>query len=635
MGRMCLKLRCCFPRRFCKAEDLPERPGSRTSPNSNTMPAETVTDGHRLISLPDGRWFPFGRGVRAQVVAQNPSMTDGQSSPGHKTPQIAPLTFEQRLEAQLFYEAGALLIEREERLFGEINEAETLKHHEEEVNKLAEDHQALKGLVLQNLSLSLREVNLEALTSAVKAVNQEEDQDQRWTQRSRTPPDWRPGEWRKLHDSTLRSQVEERLENPATPLADQGNMSAIQANICSMGRQLKEDLLSVVDGVKGCYPPEWNISHFYASLYHQAFSTRLRTIADFGLGDKDCTVLLRWVNEFYPQLLQKPELASEIDVEALGKLLPDDLLKNLEEQYLTKQQDDLTTYIKRILEDERQKWNRGEEPTRRDGCFVSTGAYDIIQVINGTVTSAEIVVGDLHKAQSITCQLTDLMQRDVLNKKKQLFTEDVRESLLHVLTDMTQSAHSYLLKPVHDVLKPQYRMLGTNKWLEKAVFEKLLDSIENEIQDLRGSREACHQKLIGQLHQEVAQEYVKRLLKRNVKLKDKEQQLKAYGVVKNNAESLHHLFAQMGSAVDWCTEILTTIAEVLKFQDVPTIQMQIASLGRAYPDLSEKHVSALLKLKTNLTRADRKMVKETLLDTLGETERPDYSRPFFSGVQVK
>ncbi|XP_032381748.1 tumor necrosis factor alpha-induced protein 2 isoform X2 [Etheostoma spectabile] len=633
---MCLTLRCCFPCRSCRKEDIPGRPGSRTRLSSTTMPAETVTDGLRLINiLPDGRWFTFGRVPRAQAGVQNPSMTDGQSSPGHETPQIATLTFEQRLEAQLFYEAGELLIEREERLFGEINEKETLTHHEEEVNKLAADHQALKELVLQNLSLSLGEVNLEALTSAVKAVNQEEDQDQRWTQRSRTPPDWRPGEWRKLHNSTLRSLVKERLENPMTPLDDQGNMSAIQADICSMGRQLKEDLLSVVDVVKGCYPPEWNISHFYASLYHQAFSARLRTIADYGLGDKDCTVLLRWVNEFYPQLLQKPELASEIDVEALGKLLPNDLLKNLEEQYLTKQQEDLTMYIKRILEDEEQKWNKGEAPTRRDGCFVSPVACDIIQVINGTVKSAEIVVGDLHKAQSITCQLRDLMQRDVLNNNKQLFTEDVRGSLSHVLTDMKQSAHSYLLKPVHDVLKPQYRMLGTNKWLDKAVFEKLLDSIENQIQDLCGSSEASHQKLIGQLHQEVAQEYVKRLLKQNVKLKDKDQQLKAYGVVKNNAESLHHLFAKMGSEKDWCTEILTKIAEVLKLQDLPAIQMQIASLGSAYPDLSEKHVSALLKLKTNLTRADRKNVKETLLDILGETGSSDSPRPFFSGVQVK
>ena len=40
------------------------------------------------------------------------------------------------------------------------------------------------------------------------------------------------------------------------------------------------------------------------------------------------------------RVLRKPELASEIDHEALGKLLPEKLLKPLEEQYLSKQQVD-------------------------------------------------------------------------------------------------------------------------------------------------------------------------------------------------------------------------------------------------------------------------------------------------------
>lgn len=43
-------------------------------------------------------------------------------------------------------------------------------------------------------------------------------------------------------------------------------------------------------------------------------------------------------------------------------------------------QDDLTTCIHHVLEEAEEKWNKGEEPTREDGCFVSTVAYDIIQV---------------------------------------------------------------------------------------------------------------------------------------------------------------------------------------------------------------------------------------------------------------
>lgn len=49
---------------------------------------------------------------------------------------------------------------------------------------------------------------------------------------------------------------------------------------------------------------------------------------------------------------------------------------------------------------------------------------------------------------------------------------------------------------------------------------------------------------------------------------------------------------------------------------------------------SEKHLSALLKLKANLSKGDRRTVKETLSDALRETSG-DGSRPFFSKVQVK
>lgn len=41
---------------------------------------------------------------------------------------------------------------------------------------------------------------------------------------------------------------------------------------------------------------------------------------------------------FFFSLLQKPELSSEINADVLGKLLPQELLKPLEEQFLNSQQ---------------------------------------------------------------------------------------------------------------------------------------------------------------------------------------------------------------------------------------------------------------------------------------------------------
>lgn len=616
------------------------------------------------------------RGPASQGNVSGPTMTDGHHSPVDEPPPVVSYTFEQNLKKQHFCEACEQLIDRENRLFGEITEAEALMYCEEEVDKLAADRGALEKLVFQTveqaLTLSPEEVDHKAaastltLASAVKVICQEDEQDKLWKQSRRNPPPWRPSGWKKLHESALRDLVEKRIDNPSTPPPDQQGQSSLQADVYSMGRQLKEDLLLVVMVAKDCYPSEMDICNVYARLYHQTLSSRLRKITDFGLDDKDCTFILRWVNEFYPQILQKPELASEIDAKALGKLLPDELLEPLEEQYLSKQQSELTTYIGRVLEEEKQKWNEGEEPNREDGCYSSPVAYDIIQLINGMVTSAETIVGNLQKAQTITCQLKGLMQRfklfqedvirqnrpnskalikanlgsieqfrDVLVRKKHLFPEDVQKNCLSVLTDMKQSAHTYLLSPVHKVLKPHYQKLGTSDWLNKNMFEKLLIGMEKELQELQGSNQTCHQELIGQLHQEVTKEYVRRLLRGDVKLRDKDRQQKAYMTVKDNAESLHKLFNKMGSKEEWLKEILTKIAEVLKLQDIPAIQMQIVSLGSAYPDLSERHVSALLKLKTNVSKADRKTVKATLSDTLRETIVTADTRPFFANVEVR
>ncbi|XP_063355997.1 tumor necrosis factor alpha-induced protein 2-like isoform X2 [Pelmatolapia mariae] len=524
-------------------------------------------------------------------------------------------TFEEFLEMQAFCEATQQLIDREKHLFWETAEA-----NKEAVEKLAADHKALAErvwqILQQSLSLSSEEASVSALTSAVKAINLEEEQDQLWRQRCRTPPAWRPKKWKEHHDKVLHELVKGRMDNQSSPTGDQMNQSSIQADIQSMGRQLKEDLQWVVEEVKNCYPPEMDICNFYARQYHQTFSARLKKIADFVLDDKDCSFLLRWVKEFYPGILEKPELANNINTEALGNLLPDELLKPLEEEYLSKQQSDLMIFIGRVLDEAKKEWDQGKEPTRDDGCYASPVAYDVIQFINGIVTSAHITVRDLHKAQKITSNLTDFMQRyqnfheDIIKQNKphskafikanlscvkqfrdllvksDLFPEDVRENCLQVLTEMKQSAHTYLLTPVHKILKPHYKKVGTSDWLKKNTFEKLLKSTEEELQELQGSSQSSYQELIGRLHQEVTEEYVQRLLKGEVKLKDSNQQQKAYEIVKENAEKLHELFAKMGSKKDWLKEILTNIAEVLKLQDIPAIQMQIVSLGSAYPDLS-------------------------------------------------
>nr|XP_015824468.2 tumor necrosis factor alpha-induced protein 2 [Nothobranchius furzeri]XP_054598069.1 tumor necrosis factor alpha-induced protein 2 [Nothobranchius furzeri] len=620
-----------------------------------------------------GEWirgtFQRFRGSSPHSGDSSPSSTYGQDSPvEEETTEVIP-TFDELLEAGRLSEASQQLIDRENDLFQEVTEEGSLQ--QPSVDRLAEDRRALEKhlteTLQQSLSLSLEDIHNEAavhalttaLTSAVKAVHQEEEQTLLREQRGCKALSC----WKKLHDSSLLSLVERRMENPLESPVSQAEQSSIQTDIYSMGRQLKQDLLFVVIVVKSCYPPQSNICQFYASLYHQTFSARLRKIADFGLEDKDATFLLRWVNEYYPGIFQKPELSSEIDSAALGKLLPKELLEPLEEQYLSKQKTDLSDYMNQVLQLEDRKWTSGEEAKKEDGCYTSPLAYDIIQGINGMVKAAEKVTGNRQKAQTITHQLPGFMTkykhlqsvlqvnnqishikaslccveqfRDVLLGENHLFPHEVKEECLGLLMDIEQSAHSCLLIPIHKILMPQYKKLGTTDWLRKNGFEKLWRSLEVELLKFQDVPHLGRQELIGRLHQEVTEEYVRRLLRRDVKLKDREQQQRAYTIVTQNAESLNTLFSRMGSKQDWLKEILIKIAEVLRLQDVPALQMHIASLGSAHPDISEKHVVALLKLKTNISKMDRKKIITTLSDTLKETRAGGDARLFFSKVEIR
>ncbi|XP_061156756.1 tumor necrosis factor alpha-induced protein 2-like isoform X2 [Syngnathus typhle] len=632
--------------------------------------AKEKKGGHKLkLKLPK-LWGNNTAQVRRNSVPATDGRTEIQNihedtepvaPPAPLAPPVppAPLTFEEHLLALHLSEAGRLLLAREERLFGGT-EAAREGRRQEDVDALAADRRALEEAVLRTLGSSLDGADTDVLTSAVTFIQLEEECDALWERRGGMPPPWRLRDWRRVHDETLQGLVKERMDTPATQSTEQ---SSIQADVHGMGRQLRRDLLLVAERVKPCYPRHSDICRQYTAWYHQCISAGLRRLAEFVLDDHDCTFLLRWVNDYYPQLLQEPQLAAEIDTRGLQELLPTNLLSPLEEQYLSCQQRELTTYVGRILDQAEEAWTKGEEPPTEDECFVSPMAYDIIQMVNGMVNAAAKVLGDLQKAQNLTHQLKDLLlrfrtfQADVIKRKRanstafvkanlgcvaqfrdfltthsHLFPEDVRENCLSLLADMTRSAHDFLLWPVHKNLKSHYRKLFTQEWLKKSTIGRLRSGLEEEMLQLQSLPESAHQELIGQLHQEVSVAYVRRLLRGEIRLKDKQQQQQAAINVDDDARHLHDFFATHGSKEAWLQEALSMMAEVLKLQDLPAIQFQVASLGSAFPDLSEKHVLSLLKMKSNLTKEDKNNVKAVLAEISPDSSQ---SRPFFSFVVLK
>ncbi|XP_071238171.1 tumor necrosis factor alpha-induced protein 2-like [Salvelinus alpinus] len=108
-------------------------------------------------------------------------------------------------------------------------------------------------------------------------------------------------------------------------------------------------------------------------------------------------------------------------------------------------------------------------------------------------------------------------------------------------------------------------------------------------------------------------------------------QEQAARLVCEDGQRLNKLFTEAGSREEWLSDILARIAEVLKLQDISSIQLEIVTLSQAYPDLSDVQVTALLSLKSNLSASAVKRIKKTLLDIQNTTSSQD-GPSFFSKV---
>ncbi|KAL2099359.1 hypothetical protein ACEWY4_005839 [Coilia grayii] len=601
--------------------------------------------------------------------------------------QVVPSSFEENLERRCFSEASRQLIGREERLFRRgqqedeagqrrvNNEGAELRQDDEEESGLRWEYEALLEGIRQTVGTSLHiadQSERDALKEAVLAMQQEEEQDKRWAEPNRQSgiecPHWRPLRIRHIHNSVLEEMVKGRVQG-AEP--HKGGGSSIQRELIGLGQRIKRDLLQVCRQVRGCYPGDEDVVRAYARLYHQTFSAHLRNIADFGLDHVDTTHLLNWILHHYPSILQEPELVSEVNVDWLGPLLPPDVMEPLLEQYLQHRQDGLQSCLEKTLKREELAW-RGGAPEMVDSCYFSPLAIDVIQFVDDNLKAVHAVLGDKTHIHRMLSPLPDffISYQDVLQRVlrqdsahdrsvvmanlsclrmfrefvtgQESFPEDVRNTCVSLITNMADSCHAHLITSIHLCLKDTYRKLWTSSWLQKSVRvrEQLSTQLRTHLQNLQAVEHNSRQELLLLLHECVLVEYVRRMLKKKLKLKDRKQQEQAAAAMCDDNQAIHTLFTNAGCTVGWRNGVLPVLGELLRLQDPDTISLELLTLTTQLPDISMGHFSALLQLKSNLSDRDCRNIKKTFTELMkaqlthtSHTHTPAHA--FFSKVTFK
>ncbi|TRY68152.1 hypothetical protein DNTS_030031 [Danionella cerebrum] len=537
-------------------------------------------------------------------------------------------SFQQNLLACQYVAAGKQLMVREERLFvlkqdGIGTNMKLLTEEEDSEARLAKDYEDWLQSVMQTLENSLdlqTSEELEILKEAVQAVFMEEERDLHWNafQKDARPP-WRPRRCKKAHQTQLQQVVQRRMEE-AQQDSSISTGSTVQKSIISRAKRLKEDLLKVTALLGSCYPEEENMCQFFASLYHQSFSAKLREVAEYTLCDEDCFLLLLWVNQEYPNILNCGTIKEMIDHMQLDPLLPEEMLVSLEQQFLTSEERELNSSLDKILAREEATWSEGAfpEPMEQAECYPQ--AIDLIQCFHGHVEFAEKMLGDVKKAWRITGQMSHFLSQHYIEKKPHLFSEEVRRDCLCSLMRMIESSHSVFTSQMHKDLKHLFKRVGSSEWLKNSegVCQELLTKLDKYAQKFNCFDKMSHQELLGTMHKEFLAEYVRKLMKQKIKLFNESQhQMVASGLCRNS-ENIHGFFTSA---------------------DPDSMKLELVNLMRVYPDLRERHISALLRLKGNLSPSVIKMILKSVFCSQQELGKYQESLPvnrsFFSTVRIK
>ncbi|XP_026050386.1 tumor necrosis factor alpha-induced protein 2-like isoform X1 [Astatotilapia calliptera] len=567
-------------------------------------------------------------------------------------------------------ESSRRLIEREEDLFSydSVNE--------EEEDELHKDFEALQlklwMAINDTFTPSSSAGELKVLRSAMVSIQQQEAQGRRWRdcQEERVPR-WRPQKCLSIHNILLQNMVEGRIKEAAKDTSGGTDWlsSPVKRQVCRVGRCVKEDLLTVVRRVKNCYPPHMDIMNLYAGLYHQEFSAHLTQLTAAGLDDDDCSYLLSWVNQYYPhEILEHTELDGQIKVPCLGSLLPQNELKLLEEQYLTHKEEKVKLWLNTALKKEQENWLSGRTPEIIDGYYFSCLAVDVIQVMTGSLSEFSCAIKDKRKAQRLTVQLENFMYsyakcveefvkgnhgnvrsvikaqlvceqqlRDYITAETGNLSQEQKHGCLNALSALRDCGYRYLTCSLHIRLKKVcWSQLWMPRWLNGSLplVDLLLDSLSQQLVDLTDLKPVCRELLLCDLHQDVVLKYVKRMMK--TKMKSKEQQTAGAQRMIEDAKKINSFFSEEGcSKASWLCEIVCKLAEILRLQDPASIQLELVTLARNFPDLSGAHVSALLSLKIGLSAADTRSIRRSVEENRHGDVSTNYSPPFFSKVKVK
>ncbi|XP_072895826.1 exocyst complex component 3-like [Hemitrygon akajei] len=503
-------------------------------------------------------------------------------------------------------------------------------------------------------SLTIAKENGNYLCWTMKVVEMEEAADKDWQEQKNLSDIEcfrRPRKWRELWRETVTRSVKDRIDNVPLRTKEKGSCMMAQ-HLSDVQEIIVEDLKTVKNFIQKCYPESYNIFSMYVKCYHQTVASHLESILQKQFEPNDLYSLLNWIIHTYKSdaVMNHPELSPEVNIEGLGPLLDEKIIKNIMDKYIEALKLTVPLWMKNAVKEDEAKWSESEAyvPEIMMDCYHSHIASDLSEIISAHLNESGKISKDLKEKVLCYClkELTNLIhcyQEDLKVRKQSVqdplpllivsinsyidlgefikfHKEDNSASFDEVEKALNEALHE-LNKILSDDLLSKvlccFKKIMTNKQLSSSEdFDQLMSMTRKYCIELRKMKEANYQVVISDLHYQFVREYITALMKKKIK-KTSSKHLTATKI-REELGAINKIYEEFGSTALWLFPKTQHLFDFID-GDESELESKLRALFEGCPEIGEEHISALLHIrgiskgqkKTNLMKYFNQLKKNS------------------------
>ncbi|XP_034468592.1 exocyst complex component 3 [Hippoglossus hippoglossus] len=553
----------------------------------------------------------------------------------------------------------------------------------EDVQGLSDELAKQLWMVLQRSMVTVRR-DPTMLVSVVRIIEREEKIDRRMVDRKKQTgfiPPGRPKQWKDKMFVVLEGTVSTRIEGSQSVTRDEDKMWLVR--LLEITRKyVLDDLIVVKNLMVQCFPPHYNTSNRFFSLYHNAVSTRVKELAAEDLEANEIVSMLTWVLNTYKsvEMMGHPELHSECDINQLEPLLPQDVVNDLLSKYVKTFTSNITGWLRKALETDKKDWQKETEPEAdQDGYYQTTLPAIAFQMFEQNLQVAAQIDGDFKEQVLKLClkQMNTFLIRyreeamaykeDHLRDRKlplcyvqymiaiinncQTFKESINSlkrkysqsldatdsdaAIERTLNEVAKEGCQFLLDEVFLDLENHLNELLTRKWLIGShAVDTICVTVEDYFNDFNKIKKPFNQEMTSEALRRVVVEYIKAVMQKRITFKNADERREGAERMIKEADQFKFLFRKLaaGEDTDRLCGAITAIAEVFKLTDPTLLYLEVTTLLSKYPDIREEHIQALLAVRGDASREMRQMIIGTLSEN--KVSYSGITQPIFKDITV-